>query len=293
MQKEQLFIVVKIDQTKNLKEYGNAGKVFLYNRMLHPRERKYFVDVVTTRALVGVHAWDLNVGDAIACIPNGSIERDIPEHLKHLKKFKGLKKTTLNFWLPVRIYPSLKNLIIAGECNDKYSVAKDGSYLDTSYSSARALPDEEWECMPIAISADNQIVWFPTKRVSKVAASIKEDTDGKLRYCVQEISGDMVLSEVMVDPEVIHTRPEKGIERIEYLFPIDRYDGVKLDNGTELLKEQIPSLIGVLVIERKITKENEDAITKCSFMDRDPIAGYYSLMDKEGVDLREISHVEA
>ena len=281
-QEERLFIVAKIDKVKNPKDFG-SGRVFLFNRMLRRKERRYLNDAVTTKALDGVQAWELNVGDAITCIPSGSIEKDIPKHLQHLKKFKGMKTTTLNFWLPIRMYPSLRNLIIA-----KNGLAKDGSLLDISYSSAKAQLGEEWECMPIAISKDNQIIWYPMKRISKITTNLEEDEDGKILYCVQEVTGDTILSKVLVDPEVIHTHPREGIERIEYLFPIDRYDEVELDDGSVLKKEQIPSLAGVLVIEKKLTKEKEDAITKYSFMDGDPNAGYYNLMDEEIVDSGEI-----
>lgn len=289
--KEVLFMVAKIDKTRSNRNWG-TGKVYLYPRLLDPNEKKYLNDVVSSKVMTGPRAWDLNIGDVIGCMANGSIDIDIPNGLRHIKRFKGKTKTTLNFWLPVRVYPSVKNLIITDEGVGKYGLAKDGSLVDSTFTSSRALPGEEWECLPLEISPDNKIVWYPLKRLSKVTNELRKTKDGEYTYCIQEISGDIVLSEAMVNPEIIHTHPEAGIIRMEIFFPIDRYETIETENGV-IPTKQIPGLAGMVVIEKKINEEDERAITNYNYMDSSHITGYYSLLDGEKVDTQSIERVEA
>lgn len=289
--KEKIFVVAKIDKAGDKKPWSEE-KAYLYSRLLEHDERRFLTDIVSSGVMSGPKAWDLAVGDVIACVPNGSIEKDIPASLKHVRRFEGMDKTTLNFWLPTKVYPSVKNLIITDECVDGHGLAKDGSLIDTTYLTSSTMPGEEWECAPMEISLDNQIVWCPLKRLSKVKNELVKDEDGKYMFCVREISGNVVLTEAMVDPEIIHTHPKKGVIRMEMFFPIDKYDLIETKSGI-IPKEHIPSLAGMLIIEEKINEEEENAITNYNYMDRDHITGFHSVLDVEKVDSAEISRVEA
>lgn len=285
MEQEKLFIVAKIDEVN--------GKVFLFSRLLKKNEKKFLSNVVPAKYIGGINAWNLEIGDVVGCKKSGSIEIPTPKYLKHVRQYKDKKTLPLNFWQPVRVYPSLKNIIMTTEHDKTYGIGRDGSAVDTSVCrSYMPLPGEDWECLPLRIASENCIVWYPLNRVSKVITLLEKNANDKLVFKVREVSGDVVLSEAEVDPEIISTYKRKGIVRMEYLFPIDKFDTFELSNS-ELSKEQIASLAGVFVIEKKLTEEEEDDITNYNYIHSDPNAGFYSFLDSEKVDSNAVGRVEA
>lgn len=288
-QKEHLFIVARIDKFKQVKDWGPSGRVLLSDRIVAYSEKRFLVDIISSKAFTSIDPWDLKVGDTIGCIPNGSMEIALPAHLKLIKKYQDQDTTTIYYWMPVVTYPSLSNLIMSDEFEDEYRLARDGSLIDSSFSASRAQSGEEWECTPTEISPDNRIVWYPSKRLSKVVVEPINIKD-KIVYDVKHISGDVVLSRTQVKPDVIATHPRKGIIRVQYIFPIDKFEEVETQDGT-VTRDQIPTLTGMLIIDQKITEDIENGISNYSYVDCDRFSGFHSYLDSEAVNSEELKNV--
>lgn len=242
MLKEQLFVISKVEtlKDKNIKQRWGAQKVFLYHRMLERGEKHFFSDVISSKALRGPRAWSFEVGDVVGAIPNGSIEPKPGE--------------VLNFWLPIAVYPGVKNLVLTDSFNDdKYRLAKDGSLIDSSPLAARAKDGELWECVIDKI-CDNNIIWHPWRRISEVKAELKM-VDGELVYCVTQVSGDKNISvteivKPIIDVDALQMDDDEIIIRERYLFPIHQWDTVETESSI-LKTSEIPGLAGSLVIDKK------------------------------------------
>ena len=246
MLKEQLFVVSKIEtlKDKKIKQRWGTQKVFLFHRMLERGEKHFFSDVISSKALRGSKAWNFEVGDVVGAIPNGSIEPRPGE--------------VLNFWLPIAVYPGVKNLILTDSFNDdKYRVAKDGNLLDPSPLAARAKEGEEWECVVDKIY-NNKIIWHPWRRVSEVKAELKM-VDGELMYCVTQVSGDKDVSvteiiKPIIDVDALQTDDDEIVVRERYFFPIHRWDTVETKSSI-LKTSEAPGFSGSLIIDKKLSTQ--------------------------------------
>lgn len=254
MVREQLFIVSKIEKTN--RHWGD--KVFLFDRMLNKGEHQFFTDIISSRALR--NTWNFELGDVVSCIPNGSIT------LRNDNR-------TLHFWLPITMHSKTKKMIIGKELDeDGCRKSTTGELIDTTITANRALLDEEWECIAIEVR-DNNIVWFPRRRLSRITADIKS-VNGEIRFCIKKVSGDKDLSvereiRPIIDSSVICVNGETII-REQYMFPVHQWSQIHTDDGEVFSLSDVPELAGCFIVDKRIEeKEHEE------YVDTDNISGYF------------------
>ena len=220
MEKLELFLVAKRDRKK----------VFLAKRMA---KKQFCVDQILQKFTDLPSGWDLKTGDIIGCILAGTIARD---------------GWNLQLWIPVKTYPSVRNLILSDLVEDGYVLSETKELVSADRESARALPGEEWRCVGNEIH-NNKVVYYPCVRISRLSVDIQK-SKGNVFYVIKRVSGKKIVStEVKVAAEKDTIRLP-GIVRERYLFTIHKLEDLSKVRADVFSINEPVELSGYMVIDR-------------------------------------------